>query len=120
MGKYWQFYWPLTLTGLGLILAIQIQNGVLARFPDAVTELAIFALAYSGYGLCNAALNFTAQLSNVFARSPHATLLTHRFVIAASIMLTLALSMLAHTQAGAAQISGAEGNEATHTERLGE
>ena len=32
MLQYWRFYWPLALTGVGLVLAMQFQNGVLARF----------------------------------------------------------------------------------------
>jgi len=100
------------------VLATQFQNGVLARFPEAVTELAVFALAYSTYGFFNAALNFTAQLSNVYARGRHATALTRRFVIAASIILMLPLLGIAHTGPGAGLLSLVYGIDAQFTQRV--
>ena len=120
MLQYWRFYWPLTLTGVGLVLATQFQNGVLARFPNAVVELAVFALAYSTYGFFNAALNFTAQLSNVFARSARATKLTHRFVVMASIVLMLPLAAIAHTDTGAALLGTVYGIDDGLTDRVNE
>ena len=84
MKNYWQFYWPLALTGLAMALSMQFQNAALARYPQAIMELAVFALAFSTYGLFNASLNFTAQLSNVYARSLEGTRRCHRFVFAAS------------------------------------
>ena len=106
--------------GLGMVLAIQFQNGVLARFPDAVTELAVFALAYSTYGFFNAALNFTAQLSNVYARSPHATRRTYRFVIVASLALMTPLLLIAHSDAGSWLLAATYGIDATMTARVKE
>lgn len=120
MRQYWRFYWPLTVMGLGMVLAIQFQNGVLARFPDAVTELAVFALAYSTYGFFNAALNFTAQLSNVYARSPFATRRTYRFVIAASLVLMTPLAVIAHTAVGTWLLTTVYGIDAAMTDRVKE
>lgn len=102
MRAYWQFYWPLALTGLAMVLSVQFQNGALARFPDAARELAIFALAYGTFGFFRASLNFVNQLSNVFARSPHGARTTLRFVLMASALLTLPLAALAWLPAGAA------------------
>ena len=118
MLAYWRFYWPLTLTGLGMVLAVQVQNGVLARFPNAITELAVFALAYSTYGFFNAALNFTAQLSNVYARSPHATRLTRRFVLGASVVLMVPLLLIAHSDTGARLIGATYGIDRELTARV--
>ncbi|NIP16172.1 MAG: hypothetical protein GWM88_16120 [Pseudomonadales bacterium] len=100
MIQYWRFYWPLALTGLAMVLAVQFQNAALARFPQAVTELAVFALAYSAYGLFHASLNFVAQLSNVYARSPQGTARSWRFATVASACIMLPLLVLAHTEAG--------------------
>ena len=101
MRQYWRFYWPLALTGVATVLAIQFQNAALARYPSAVTELAVFALATSVYGLFASGLNFASQLANVFARSAHGLRLSHRFVAAWSIALSLPLAAIAATDAGA-------------------
>jgi hypothetical protein len=98
---YWKFYWPLALTGVVMVLGVQFQNGALARYPEAVTELAVFALGYSTFGFFRASLNFIAQLSNVFARSPTGTRLCHRFVFAASTIIVLPLLFLGHSELGA-------------------
>lgn len=100
MRQYWRFYWPLALTGVAMVLAMQFQNGALARYPDAVRELAIFALASSTFGLFNAGLNFTSQLANVFARSPGGRRASQRFVAVWSLAVTLPLALIAGTAAG--------------------
>ncbi len=100
MRAYWQFYWPLALTGLAMVLSVQFQNAALARFPDAVTELAVFALAYGTFGFFRASLNFVNQLSNVYARSRYGARKTLRFVVIASALLTSVLLALGHMDAG--------------------
>ncbi|MEZ5560304.1 MAG: hypothetical protein R3E86_17385 [Pseudomonadales bacterium] len=100
MLNYWRFYWPLALTGLAMVLSVQFQNAALARYPEAVRELAVFALAYSTFGFFRACLNFVSQLSNVYARSPTGTRRTFRFVIAASLVIVTPLVVLGHTDAG--------------------
>ena len=70
MRTYWAFYWPLALTAIGMVLSIQFQNATLARYPEAVTELAILALSLGVFSFFNASQQFIAQLSNVYARSP--------------------------------------------------
>jgi len=99
--QYWRFYWPLGLMGLAMVLSVQFQNAALARYPEAVTELAVFALAYSTFGFFRASLNFIAQLSNVFARSPTGTRRCHAFVVAASIVIMLPLILLLSAFTGA-------------------
>lgn len=102
MRAYWQFYWPLALTGLAMVLSVQFQNAALARFPDAAVELAVFALAYGTFGFFRASLNFVNQLSNVYARSPRGARITLRFVIMAALVLTVPLLGLAWLPAGEA------------------
>ncbi|MFP6815276.1 MAG: hypothetical protein VB949_06355 [Pseudomonadales bacterium] len=120
MGQYWQFYWPLALTGLAMVLSVQFQNATLARFPEAVTELAVFALAYSTFGMFRACLNFNAQLSNVFARSHAGTARTQRFVIAVGLLVMVPLLAIGHTQLGADGIAAVYGIDATLTGRVTE
>ena len=77
MLAYWRFYWPLALIGVGMVLSVQFQNAALAKYPNAVTELAVLALAYGVFSFFNASLQFIAQLSNVYAVSyTHLTLPT--------------------------------------------
>ena len=100
MRTYWQFYWPLALTGLAMVLSIQFQNAALARFPDAAWELAVFALAYGTFGFFRASLNFINQLSNVYARSRAGARKTFRFVLMASLVLMVPLLWLAYSDPG--------------------
>jgi hypothetical protein len=97
---YWRFYWPLALTGLAMVLATQFQNAALARYPDAVRELAIFALAQGTFQFFNAALSFTPQLANVYARSRHGYRTGLRFIMMAAAVLMSIQCCLALTTAG--------------------
>ena len=107
MKQYWRFYWPLALTGMGLVLSVQFQNAVLARYPEAVKELAILAIAYGIYGFFNASLGFVAQLTNVYARSSEAKRKVHLFVICASLLICLPLCVISITPIGQSLISQA-------------
>ena len=80
-----------------MVLSVQFQNATLARYPDAVTELAVLALSYGVFSFFNAALQFIAQLSNVYARSPQAMARSWRFVVMASIVIMLPLAIIAST-----------------------
>ncbi len=91
MKEYWRFYWPLAVTGVAMVVVVQFQNAALARYPQAATEIAIFALSYSTFALFRAGLNFVAQLSNVYGRSAHGIRLTRRFVLAVSTLSALLL-----------------------------
>lgn len=104
MRTYWRFYWPLALTGVGMVLSVQFQNATLARYPEAVTELAVLALAYGVFGFFNASMQFISQLANVYARSPLANQRTWRFVVIASICIMLPLLAIASTALGTAFI----------------
>ena len=116
--KYWSFYWPLALTGVAMVLAVQFQNGALARYPNAVQEIAVFALAASTFGFFNAGMNFTAQLSNVFARSPGGRRASQGFVAAWSLMLTVPLAAVALTPPGALLVSTIYGIDEGLTDRV--
>ena len=105
MLAYWRFYWPLALIGVGMVLSVQFQNATLAKYPDAVTELAVLALAYGVFSFFNASLQFIAQLSNVYARSPHAARQSWRFVVLASALIMMPLAVIAGTHSGMALIS---------------
>jgi hypothetical protein len=100
MRYYWNFYWPLALMGIGLVLSMQFQNATIARYPQAVNELATLALAFGVFGFFNAGLQFVSQLANVFARSPHALRQTQRFVWLVGITLTLPIGLMATSVTG--------------------
>ena len=120
MRSYWQFYWPLALTGLAMVLSIQFQNAALARYPEAARELAVFALAYGTFGFFRASLNFVSQLSNVYARSRAGALKTLRFVIAAALALTVPLAWLGFSAAGEALLRSVYGLDAELAGRVTE
>ncbi len=103
-----------------MVLGVQFQNAALARYPEAVTELALFALGYGTFGFFRASLNFIAQLSNVFARSREGTHRCHRFVIAASVVIMLPLVLLGESDAGALLIAWLYGTDEVLTARVQE
>jgi hypothetical protein len=103
-----------------LVLAVQFQNATLARYPEAVTELAVLALAYGVYGFFNANLGFVPQLANVFARSAFALEKTWRFVVLASVLVVLPLFALATTSIGSRFIAGVFSIDRALVERVSE
>jgi hypothetical protein len=120
MLQYWRFYWPLALTGVAMVLSVQFQNAALARYPEAVTELAVYALGYGAFGFFRASLNFIAQLTTVFARSPQATRRCHRYVFLVSTIIMLPLIYLGNSAGGAWLLSAAFGTDASLTARVQE
>ena len=84
-----------------MVLSIQFQNATLARYPEAVTELAILALSLGVFSFFNASQQFIAQLSNVYARSPEGSRRAWRFVVVASLVITAPLLLLATVPQGA-------------------
>ena len=88
-----------------MVLSVQFQNATLARYPEAVTELAILALSLGVFSFFNASQQFIAQLSNVYARSKQGSRRAWRFVVAASIITTTPLFFLATAPAGASLIA---------------
>ena len=120
MLAYWRFYWPLALIGVGMVLSVQFQNATLAKYPDAITELAVLALSYGVFSFFNASLQFIAQLANVYARSPHATRHSWRFVVLASGTITIPLAIIASTDTGMWLISVIFDLDAALTNRVSE
>ena len=98
--EYWRFFWPLALMGSILVLSGQFQNGILARYPDAVRELAVFAIAGSTFGLFHAGISFVSQMANVYARSEAGTLQALRFVTIICMVLAGLIGLLAFTDIG--------------------
>jgi hypothetical protein len=98
--QYLLFYLPLTLTGLAMLLAQQFKNGVLARYPDATRELALFAYATSIFFLFQAAVMFVPQMANVLARSRQSRSVCFRFTVLTSLVLTAPIAALAFTPLG--------------------
>lgn len=103
-----------------MVLSVQFQNATLARYPDAVTELAVLALSYGVFSFFNAALQFIAQLSNVYARSPQAMARSWRFVVMASAVIMLPLAVIASTDGGRWFISSIFSIDGALTQRVSE
>ena len=103
---YWSFYWPLGLTSTALLVEKQVQNGVLARYPDATDELATFALAQSSFHLVNAALIFVPQMIAVLGRSQQARRRCRTFVAVMGLALALPLGFMAFTAMGQRTLNG--------------
>lgn len=107
--EYWAFYWPLALTGAVTLLGVQFQNAALARFPDAVIELAIFAIAQSVFSLFGTGLEFTQHLVTHFARHRAAARRTLLFIMALAGGVSLAVWLSGGTGAGRALLARAFG-----------
>lgn len=98
--QYHRFYWPLALTGVVGVLAQQMQNATLARYPNAAYELATFALAAGLFHLFDAALIFTPQMVTVLARSPASARLCRKFIWRVGLLMTAPVALLAFPPLG--------------------
>ncbi len=103
---YWSFYWPLGLTSTALLLERQVQNGLLARYPDSTSELATFALAQSSFQLVNAALIFLPQMVTVLGRSRSARRRCRSFIALVGVILAFPLAFMAFTAVGQQVLNG--------------
>ncbi len=83
-----------------MVLAGQFQNGVLARYPDAVRELATYAIASGTFGMFHACINFVSQMSNVYGRSPFGRRACVTFVVVAASVISVPLGFMAFTEPG--------------------
>ncbi len=107
--QYWRFYWPLSLMGVALLTSRQFQNGVLARYPNAAQQLAVFAYAWCAYSLFAAALIFVPQMSNRLARSAASKRTCLRFTLAISMALTAPVAFMAFSSWGRAGLGAVFG-----------
>jgi len=98
--ELWRFFWPLTVMGTLMIGGPLAQNAALARYPDAVHELAVFARAWGTFAFFNATLVFMPQLANVLARGRAARRTCLRFAAAASATIAIPLALVAFTGPG--------------------
>ncbi|MFW6153934.1 MAG: hypothetical protein ACOC95_01840 [Planctomycetota bacterium] len=97
---YWRFFWPLSLTGLAIVMARQLQNGAVGRFENATEQLATVAYGWSMFHLFNAMLAFLPQTVNVYARTRRSRRLCLWFTLAVGAVLTLPVATLAFTPVG--------------------
>ncbi len=97
---YWSFYWPLALNSVITLLAQQLQNAALARYPEAVYELATFAMAASTFHLFDAVLVFMPQLVNVLGRSRESARLCLQFTLRVCAVMTAFVLILAFPPLG--------------------
>lgn len=109
MRKYWDFYWPLALTGLAMLSAALFRNAVLARYPNATREIATFALAMSLFAFFRAGLVFVPQMANVLARSSRARSVCFRFTLLVCLVLSLPLVLIAYSPQGQGIVGGLYG-----------
>ncbi len=102
-----------------MVLSVQFQNATLARYPEAVTELAVIALAHGVFGFFNACLQFISQLTNVYARTAQATRSTWRYVVLVSFVIMTPLFLIATTESGMGLVQLVFGIDAELSERVG-
>ena len=88
-----------------MVLAGQFQNGVLARYPEAVQAIATYAIASGTFGMFHACINFVSQMSNVYGRSDEGRRRCLRLVVLASNAITLPLLVIAFTPFGLAALA---------------
>ncbi len=99
--RLWSFFWPLSLMGTMMLAGPLAQNAALARYPDAVTELAVFARAWGTFAFFNATLVFLPHTANVLARDAVDRRVLYRFALVVCALVSLPLLVLAFTPLGA-------------------
>ncbi len=98
--QYWNFYWPLLLWSLSMVVARQFQNAALASFDPGGREIAIFAYATSVYWLPQAMLAFVPQVANALGRSERSRRVCLIFTGSICLVLTVPLLIAGFTPAG--------------------
>ncbi|MCF7980907.1 MAG: hypothetical protein K9K86_02910 [Pseudomonadales bacterium] len=118
--RYWAFYWPLALTACFLLLGLQIFNAVLARYPNAERELAVFAYAISFIHFLEVAMAFMPQMVMVYARNRKARRRVKRFCLSTGLLFSAFACFLGTTALGRQWVStvyGIEGAVLTEVSR---
>ncbi|MHC4914372.1 MAG: hypothetical protein ACYTGB_02690 [Planctomycetota bacterium] len=103
----WQFYWPLALMAVAMVAGRQFQNATLARYDEAVRELATLAYAHSVFFLFNATQAFVPQMANVLGRTRGDRRVCLRFTVGFCLILSLPLAFLGWTPPGSALVAKA-------------
>lgn len=99
-GFYWKFYWPLTLMGITLVLGRQFQNGFLARVPNAIYEIAVFAIASSIFNFFVEGFAFVSQMANVMVKGSSDLKIALRFLLIVLLVEFLSLILMVFTGPG--------------------
>lgn len=99
-GYYWKFYWPLTFMGLALVLGRQFQTGFLARVPNAIYEIAVFAIASSIFNLFVEGFAFVSQMSNVMVKGSADLKVALRFLLIVLLVEFVFLVLIVFTGPG--------------------
>lgn len=109
--RYWAFYWPLALTSCFLLIGLQIFNAVLARYPDAERELAVFAYAISFIHFLEVGTAFMPQMVMVYARSRKARRRVKRFCLGTGLLFSTLACILGTTETGRSWVGAVYGIE---------
>ena len=95
-----RFMLPLVLTALVQELSGQFLNGGMARMPQAVETLAAFGLAFGIATFLSGTLTQGRQLGLVLVTDDQSHRIAFRFVLAAGLLLSGVLALLAFTPLG--------------------
>lgn len=109
---YWAFYWPLALTACFLLLGLQVFNAVLARYPNAERELAVFAYAISFIHFLEVATAFMPQMVMVYGRTQVARRRVLYFCLGIGLLFSAIACLLGVTDWGNRLVAIAYGIEA--------
>ena len=103
--QYWQFFWPLALNGMFILLGQQAFNGVLARHANPERELAVYACAIGVFYFFDIGTAFMPNMVTVFARSVAARKRVLRFCLSIGALFTVPVWLLGGTDAGRAALA---------------
>ncbi len=91
--------------GLAMLMAQQLQNATLARYQNAVAELAAFALATGILMIFKSSAFFLPQMITVYARTQEGLSKCMRFSLVISAALALPMIWLTFTSSGGEALS---------------
>jgi hypothetical protein len=98
--RYFQFYWPLALTGSIGLSGMLVKNFVLLGFEDGVRELALYALAWSVFLPLQSATWMVSQAVNVLVDGRESLRRIIAFFGGVVILLTCPLVWLGFSESG--------------------
>lgn len=86
--------------GLTMIAARQFQNGILARYPDAIQQIAIFAIASSIFNFFSSSFAFIPQTANVLVNGKADSRLVQKCILCIAVTEFLLLMCIIFTPWG--------------------